>query len=485
MIRNNKFEQIEKYLSGELTGDALSEFNAELAYNTELAEEVRIQEEIQQAVQETDIMNLRENLKNIINQEQKADKQARSNPEEQAFSFELSEELSSFKEFSQPVNLNDFMHLSQSLPKIHLAQHNIAAKENIHHFYKEQQEQHSAPDQEFTLSPADEAIFEDVQAALQEKDIQDLRANLKQIAANIPAHQRTPQEIEQYNNNELDEMQLIDFEQELLLCSDLEKDIELYKEIDQATAETDIMDLRASLQSIQQTEVSTTQKMEEIDQYINLELTDEKLAAFEAELAENPDLEAEIRLINDIDAAIQENEIMDLRAKLGTISKEINRQEKQKRSFAARFSTSRIAVATVAASLILIFSIAGLVSKNSPSSNAELYSQFYSPYETSGIFRSGDALIDTKLTKALHQFNESKYQEAINLFSEVLEIDPNNPVSNFYSGMAYQETKRTDQALTSYHSVIKDRDNLFIEQAQWYIGLCYLQNENRKKAYRQ
>ncbi|WP_299584760.1 hypothetical protein, partial [uncultured Sunxiuqinia sp.] len=69
----------------------------------------------------------------------------------------------------------------------------------------------------------------------------------------------------------------------------------------------------------------------------------------------------------------------------------------------------------VAASLILIFSIAGLVSKNSPSSNAELYSQFYSPYETSGIFRSGDALIDTKLTKALHQFNESKYQEAINL----------------------------------------------------------------------
>ncbi|WP_299584733.1 hypothetical protein, partial [uncultured Sunxiuqinia sp.] len=136
--------------------------------------------------------------------------------------------------------------------------------------------------------------------ALQEKDIQDLRANLKQIAANIPAHQRTPQEIEQYNNNELDEMQLIDFEQELLLCSDLEKDIELYKEIDQAAAETDIMNLRASLQSIQQTEASTTQKMEEIDQYINLELTDEKLAAFEAELAENPDLEAEIRLINDI-----------------------------------------------------------------------------------------------------------------------------------------------------------------------------------------
>ncbi|MGQ7869245.1 tetratricopeptide repeat protein, partial [Sunxiuqinia sp. sy24] len=273
--------------------------------------------------------------------------------------------------------------------------------------------------------------------------------------------------------------------QELLLCNDLEKDIALYNEIDQAAAETDIMDLRTSLQSIQQTEASTTQKMEEIDQYINHELTDEKLTAFEAELEENPDLEAELRLVNDIDIAIQETEIMDLRAKLGSISKEINRQEKQKRSFAARFSASRIAVATVAASLILIFSIAGLVSKNRPSNDAELYSQFYSPYETTGIFRSGDALIDSKLTKALHQFNENNYQEAINLFSEVLEIDPNNPVSNFYSGMAYQETKKTDRALISYQSVVKDRDNLFVEQAQWYIGLCYLQNENRKKAYRQ
>ncbi len=134
---------------------------------------------------------------------------------------------------------------------------------------------------------------------------------------------------------------------------------------------------------------------------------------------------------------------------------------------------------------MLILSIAGLLSKNSPSSDAELYSQYYQPYETTGIFRSGDALIDSKLTKALHQFNDQDYQAAIGLFDQVLEIDPNNPVSNFYSGIAYQQTGQTQKALISYQNVIKDRDNLFIEQAQWYIGLCYLQDENRKKAYRQ
>jgi hypothetical protein len=485
MIRKNKIELIDQYLSGELTGDALSEFNAELAYNPELAEEIKLQEEIREAVQETDIINLRNKLKNIISQGQNAAKEVRMSQEDQAYSFELSEELSSFKEFSQPVNINDLISISQSLPKIHLAQHNIAAKENIHHFYKEQQAQDAVPDEEFSLTPLDEAIFDDVQAALNEKDIQDLRANLQQIAANIPAHQRTSQEIEQFNSYELDESLMADFEQELMLSKDLEKDVELYKNIDLAAAETDIMDLRASLQSIQQTEASTAQKMEAIDQYLNDELDDEKLASFEAELAGNPDLETELILVGEIDKAIGETDIMNLRATLGAISKEINREEKQKRSFAARINSPRVAIATIAASLVLILSIAGLINKNSSSSDTELYARYYQPYETTGIFRSGDALIDSKLTKALHQFNDQDYHTAINLFGQVLKIDPNNPVSNFYSGIAYQETGQTERALISYQNVIKNRDNLFIEQAQWYIGLCYLQNENRKKAYRQ
>ena len=485
MIRKNKIELIEKYLSEELTGEALSEFNSEMTLDPEMANEIKLQQDIQNAIQEMDIISLRENMQSIINQEQKIEKEVCMNFEEQAFSFELSEELSSFKEFTQPVNVNDLISLNQCLPKIHLAQHNIASKENIHHFYKEQQAQNSASDEEFALTPMGEAILEDVQAALQERDIQDLRANLQQIAANIPAHQRTPQEIEQYNDKELTELQFADFEQELSFSKDLAKDIELYKEIDLAFAEKDVINLREKLQSIQQTEVSTAQKIEEIDQYINNELTGNKFASFELELSENPDLATELELVKEIDKAVQETEVMELRDKLNSISKEVNREVKQKRSFAAKISTSRIAVATIAASLVMIMSIAGLISRNSTSSDAELYTQFYQPYETTGIFRSGDALIDSKLSNALHEFNEQDYPAAINLFSEVLEIDKNNPVSNFYSGIAYQETGQTNQALRSYQNVINDRDNLFIEQAQWYIGLCYLQDENRKKAYNQ
>ncbi|MGQ8339000.1 hypothetical protein ACUNWD_20770, partial [Sunxiuqinia sp. A32] len=219
--------------------------------------------------------------------------------------------------------------------------------------------------------------------------------------------------------------------------------------------------------------------------YLNDELSEEELASFETELTNNPDLAAELELYKDIDSAAQENDIMGLRARLDSISKDVVKEKRKERSFAA-MPASRVAIATIAASLMLILSIAGIISRSHKAANeTELYSQYYEAYQATGIFRSGDATLDTKLTKALHKFNDQDYESALNLFSEVLEQDSNNPVGNFYSGVALQETGKFNQAIESYKTVVKNKDNLFVEQAEWYIGLCYLQTENRKKAYKQ
>jgi len=55
-------------------------------------------------------------------------------------------------------------------------------------------------------------------------------------------------------------------------------------------------------------------------------------------------------------------------------------------------------------------------------------------------------------------------------------------VAHFYSGASFQETGQYKNAINEYQMVINDKDNLFIEQAQWYIGLCYLQTNDSKKA---
>ena len=487
MIRKSNYtEYIDKYLSGELTGDDLREFNVEMAINQDLEEEIKLHQEIGQAIQEQDVTALRNNLKEVMGQNKEiTENQEFEYVEDQYFNFDLSEEFSSFKEFTSPVNINDLINISESLPKIHLAQHNVADKENIHQFYKEQNEQNQASEEEFELTPQDEALFNEVQNALEEKDVIDLRANLQQVAASIPAHERSTEEIDEFINGELEGMELASFEEELEMNAGLAKDIELYSGIDTAAAEADIMDLRANMQQISKTESSTTRKIEEIDQYLNDELNEAELASFETELTNNLDLADELGLHKEIDKAVQEDDIMGLRARLDNISKDVVKQKRKERSFAA-MPSSRVAIATIAASLMLILSIAGVISRsNKAADEGELYSQYYETYQATGIFRSGDASLDTRLTKALHMFNSQEYDEALELFNEVLGQDANNPVGNFYSGVAYQETGRFDKAITSYETVVKDKDNLFVEQAEWYIGLCYLQNENKKKAFKQ
>ena len=487
MIRKSNYtEYIDKYLSGELTGDDLREFNVEMAINADLEEEITLHQEIEEAIQEQDITALRDNLQEVMQQDQElVENQEFEYVEDQYFNFDLSEELSSFKEFTSPVNLNDLINISESLPKIHLAQHNIADKENIHHFYKEQNAENQAPEEEFELTPQDEALFNDVQNALEEKDILELRANLQQVAANIPAHERSTEEIDQYINDELEGMELVSFEDELEMNAGLARDIELYSDIDQASAENDIMDLRANLLDISKTESSTTRKAEEIDQYLNEELSEAEVASFETELTNNLDLAAELELHKEIDKAVQEDDIMGLRARLEGISKDVVKQKRKERSFAA-IPSSRVAIATIAASLMLILSIAGVISRsNKAADEGELYSQYYETYQATGVFRSNDADTDAKLSKAMHLFNSKEYTEALGMFNQVLEQNKGNAACNFYSGVAYQETGQFDKAVSSYQAVVKDKNNLFTEQAEWYIGLCYLQTENRKKAYKQ
>lgn len=484
MIRNSNItESIDRYLSQELTGDELREFNAEMACNPDIEEEINLHREIEAAISESEIIALRNTLQSICSQEE-PEKELCMSAENLDYNFELSEDISSFKEFKSPVSFSDILNFAQSLPKMHLAQHKIAEKENIHHYYKEQLAGNGTADEEFRLSPDDEAIFNQVELALGEKDIDDLRANLQQIAAGIPEHEFSPKEVDQYLDGGLEPQIRFNMEAELPHNQGLIRDIELSRQVDMAIGESDIMDLRASLREIQNTESSTAREIEELDRFLQLELNDDDLASFESELTSNPDLAAELELYREIDQAVAETDVMDLRSKLNEISKNAVREKRKERTFIARFPNSRLAIGTIAASLILLVSITSQIRHHNLNDEHELYTQFFSPYQATGIFRS-DNTLDSKLSLALHTYNEGHLNESMELFKQILEADPDNPVSNFYLGMVCQETGNYPAAIDSYRRVIQANNNLFVEQAQWYSALCGLQTENRKKAYKQ
>ncbi len=50
------------------------------------------------------------------------------------------------------------------------------------------------------------------------------------------------------------------------------------------------------------------------------------------------------------------------------------------------------------------------------------------------------------------------------------------------SGVSNMELSQYKMASGSFKKVLDHNDNLFIEDAQWYLGFCYLKTENTNKA---
>lgn len=478
--KSEYFEIIDKYINNELTQPELSELELRMEFNSDLTEEFNLQSDVQKATLEMDIVSLRENMHKIINQE------TTNNPMESkindSFNFGLAEEITSNDNFKELVELEDIVNYTHSFPKIHLYQHLVAAKENIYQFYKEQQEEHNAKKDQDSFSSLDNALFEDIQDALQENDLLDLRANLKQIAASFPHHTHSLNDIHYYVDGTMDQEQSDRFEEILKTNKSLAKDVRLFKEVDIAIKEDDITNLRASLKNIQLSTHKYNSGLREIDGYIYDELSDQELALFEAELAQNKNLHAEIDLIKNIDHAIQEKDIMQLRNNLRNVSIESIKEKQSLRSIPLKFKSRKIALSLIAASLILALGITGLLRYTS---DDNIYQKFYAKYETAGISRSAHSAHDQTFALALQKYNNKDYQSALSLLQEVISKDQTNMAGHFYSAVSLQELGQYKNAIEEYQVVVVDKDNLFMEQAEWYIGLCYIQTREDKKAISQ
>jgi len=357
MIRkSDHFELIDKYLDSELSQAELSELESQLAFDSDLVEELDLHVDVQHAVAETDIVKLREKLNTIISNKPDTDTISVID----AYSFELSEDLNSWESLNNQINSQSAQSIEHSFPKMHLYQHKIAGKEKIHQFYKEQDGSIPNKDEEL-FSELDEKLFSEIQNALEEIDILEFRANLNQIAKSIPAHQFTSEQIDDYLSDCLDYEIKALFEEEMMVNQSLANDVQLIRDIDLAWAENDIVNLRATLQNIQKSESKVTNRIEQIEGYINNELSEDQLSSFEAELAENKDLWDEINLIKNIDKAISESDVMNLRGNIQDIAAKIASEKQSERSFLGKLNARKVIYGAVAASLIIMLSLSTLI----------------------------------------------------------------------------------------------------------------------------
>ena len=213
-----------------------------------------------------------------------------------------------------------------------------------------------------------------------------------------------------------------------------------------------------------------------IERYNAGEMSDTEKEWFLKELEGNIELRNEVDLRKRTDEVLRKQDVLSLRNKLSQI--EQNRKEVTKQVSSP--GRSFIRYAAIFAALVLIGSITLLTRKSM--SNDEILNRYYKVYEPPTTQRSAQSAPDADFTLALELYNTHDYGKAAILFNKVLENKPTDMQVVLLQGVSNFEEKNYPEAKQSFNKVIENRDNLYIDQAQWYLALCYLQTNETEKA---
>jgi tetratricopeptide (TPR) repeat protein len=216
-----------------------------------------------------------------------------------------------------------------------------------------------------------------------------------------------------------------------------------------------------------------------IEEFIDGNLSQEESIRLKNELNADPDLAFELILRSEINKAIRDKNLMEFR---DLILGQTNHQS----SPSALFNLQRDVLKTwhlAAASFILILVVGGLwyILSNKPFSTERLVSKYYKPAQSILQYRSLELNSDDALKEAFNFYQQNDYTNALKYFNSL----ENQITAKFYSGICYIELEQFEKAVESFEYVINDKDNLFVEQAEWYLGLIYLMNNQKSQAIEQ
>ena len=215
------------------------------------------------------------------------------------------------------------------------------------------------------------------------------------------------------------------------------------------------------------------QRFELIEMYIDGELGAEEKKYVEDQIASNPEFAREFHLRQKVNSAIMEKDVIQLRNNLEKI---YQTQHSDHSGIVRKLFERKWHLAAASATILLVVGSFLLSNLSSPNAD-QVFSKYYEPESAILMTRSADEHPDSQLKTALHKFEQKDFQGAIPLLID----NKDNILAQFYLGLSYIETKDYKRAISSFQIILDNNNNLFLEQSEWYKGLCYLKlGENIK-----
>jgi len=213
-----------------------------------------------------------------------------------------------------------------------------------------------------------------------------------------------------------------------------------------------------------------------VERYLSKEMVQSEKDLFIKDVLTNPELSQELKFSRTIDAALKQDDIIDLRMKLQAAQREKSIAKPEVPVI--RLHVKKFWYA--AASIILLATLGSALFFSMPggSSSDRLFNEYYTPDNLVNVTRSGDA----NIVEAVLKFQEKDYQVASKLFKQILANDQANYAGWFYYGITCIEIENYDQAEDAFNRIIAENQNLYVEHAEWYLGLSYLKSNKIEKA---
>ena len=137
-----------------------------------------------------------------------------------------------------------------------------------------------------------------------------------------------------------------------------------------------------------------------------------------------------------------------------------------------------------AASVVALLSISSVLFYllGASESSADLYAEYYKPYpNVISVTQRGEEKELNELEMGFQAYENNFFEKAIEHFEKAISHN-DTPILKFYIGSSYMGLNKTKNAIPWFEEVVGDSEVEFHDQANWYLALCYLKEDNREKA---
>lgn len=218
----------------------------------------------------------------------------------------------------------------------------------------------------------------------------------------------------------------------------------------------------------------TPEELAIIERYIFNQMPQDEYYAFTKRLEEDQDLREKTKNTRLMLIGIQEAELTDW---INDFNKSLPFKQKKAKIASKLFSLKRW---MVAASIIILVSLAGLLFFNPFKSERKLFAEYYKP--DPGLITAMGVSQNYFFDRAMIDYKTKNYESAIKVWKQLLTEKPSNDTLNYFIASALLANDKAADAIPYFEKVLTDSNSYFLNDTYWYLGLALVKQQKSEKA---